>query len=155
MVCCFGGSVTPTREERIKNLTPEGQKLLAEIEQAEKELKEVEAEIPGGATSLDVDLYDPVFHLASLFNEAGWFAEELPLQQRCVRIVEKDLGEGHLHTTQAHLNLGCCYRELGKAKEAERHIRKCLDIRIKEVGKDHDLTKDAQEVYDLGFTPTR
>ena len=41
MVCCFGGSVTPTREERIKNLTPEGQKLLAEIEQAEKELKEV------------------------------------------------------------------------------------------------------------------
>ena len=121
--------------------------------QAEKELKEVEAEIPGGATSLDVDLYDPVFHLASLYDEAGWFAEELPLQQRCVRIVEKDLGEGHLHTTQAHLNLGCCYRELGKAKEAERHIRKCLDIRIKEVGKDHDLTKDAQEVYDLGFKP--
>ena len=54
MVCCFGGSVTPTREERIKNLPPEQQKLLAEIEQAEKELKEVEAEIPGGATSLDV-----------------------------------------------------------------------------------------------------
>ena len=45
--------------------------MLAEIEQAEKELKEVEAEIPGGATSLDVDLYDPVFHLASLSMKLG------------------------------------------------------------------------------------
>ena len=148
-ICCFGGNVT--RAERVKSLGPEGRKLLAEIEQAERELKAVEAGIPGGASSLDPALYNPVFNLASLYDAVGWFEKELPLQQRCVRIVEKDLGDGHLHTSQAHLNLGCCYRELGsKEEEAERHIRKCLDIRIKEVGKDHDLTKHAQEVYDLG-----
>ena len=79
-------------------------------------------------------------NLASWYMNQHRYAEAEGMFQRCLKIMEKQLGRKHLDTSVAMNNLADLYQTSGRSEEAEPLYRESLEIKEQLLGADHPDT---------------